>query len=232
MKKPLLAALLILTLAAISYIAYFSLFSVQQPFDRSVFYYDSPHVHKQIIARLQQNSIPYKLDTNNFIQYHSSNESAVREIIRVIEAGAKPQPPYISFTDATYERLFLAHLDDLNIPYTVKKADSTASTIISWQSDYDDKVRLVLQQLFEHKGTSQKPLRIVVSSPRELEILVNLLRTNNIPFRLIKSQAAKVIGNTDEIIEYDWADYQSVQDLWQEALKISRIEINNRDGHK
>jgi hypothetical protein len=228
MKKLIYAFLLIFFLVIVAYIM-FNEFVLKQPkFDKALMHYDSPGIQKNIIAKLEKLDIPYSIDKQGYILYKSDYELEIKKISEEIKREHSSDVLSISISNNEHKDYFIELLKQANIPYNIKKVSDTDNYLIEWDEKYNDEVRKLKINFLKTISGTQKPPNIAFSSESEKEVLLTLLNEKNIPYKLLKSESVKSISTVNEVIEYDWSNYDEVQELRFKARRIMQDRNENR----
>jgi len=227
MKKAIYIGLIIFCIFITIYIIYTNFFTENSKFDKALLHYNSPGVQKGLIIKFKELSIPYEIDKQGYILYQSADEKRIKEIAEEIKKEHLQVQPSISITTDAHKDYFLNLLKQANIPFKIKRSSDKNNYHIEWDLKHNDEVRQLKIEFYRGISGSQKPPKLVFSNEDEKEILLALLNEKNIPYKLIKSEAAKSISKINEVIEYDWPYYDEVQELRLKARRIMREKSEN-----
>ncbi len=227
MNKTICIGFSVLCLSIASYIIFIQFFIEQQKFDKALFHYDSPGIQKEVMAKLDELKIPYRIDKQGYILYQSVNEKRIKEISEEIKREFSPESYSISITNNEHKEYFLGLLKQANIPHKTIKYSGKSSYCIRWDYKYNDEVKQLKIKFFKAIGGSRPP-KLAFDSESEKDILLTLLNEKNIPFKIIKSESVKSIGKISEVIEYEWSYYDEVEVLRHKARNMIREHLRHK----
>jgi len=227
MKRAIYIGLSIFCILIMTYIIYTNFLSEHSKFDKALLYYDSPGVQEEIIFELKELSIPYEIDKQGYILYQSVDEKRIKEIAEEIKKAYFQVQPSISIATDEHKDYFLSLLKQANIPFKIEKL-SNNNYRIEWDLKHNNKVQQLKIAFYKGISGSRNPPKLAFSNEIEKEILLALLDEKNIPYNLIKSEAAKSTSKINEVIEYDWPYYEEVQDLRLKARRMMREKSENQ----
>lgn len=181
--------------------------------------YTSKIMQQSIIRELENRKVPYRVSEGGFIYYHHNYKEIVKGIVRKVERHHSQELPRVSFSEREHEKCFLKLLQDATIPYKIKELDGKPRRYVVWDWEYNDKVQKLIKKVFDKIGITTQRARLTFQRPEEKEYFVNLLKEENIPYRLVKNKklAQNLAGEED--IEYEWEYYDTVQKLIQKVYE-------------
>ncbi len=227
MKRAIIIGLPIFCILITAYIIFTNFFLEHPKFDKALLHYDSPRVQNRIITKLEELNIPHKIDRYGYILYQSADEKRVKEITEEIKREHPKALPSITIATDEHKDYFHSLLKQANIPFETRILSDRNNYRVEWDWKYDDEVQQLITEFYKGISGSRKPPKLAFSSEIEKEILLTLLNENNIPYKLIKSEAVKSISQISEVIEYDWPYYDEVQELSLKARRLMREKSEN-----
>jgi len=191
----------------------------KQKFDRAL-RITPKAIQRDVVDRLKTLNIPFQIDDNGFIRYPSAHEKIINEVTKEVKNTYYLGLPNVSFSDNQSKKYFLTLLQEAKIPYQIKKLDAEGNDYIVWEQEYNDKVQELIMKVNEKIGITERPLRLTLADREEKEILMELMREENIPFRLVKDSA-----RGGEAIEFDWKYDSRIGELIEKAYAVRRKKV-------
>jgi len=219
-KKTFIISMSVLIFLIGAYIIITNYLIASSEYDMAIRYDYSQEIYKEIIDKLDETNIPYKIDKVGFIHFRNIDNESVEKIVEEIEAKySSKEGSGQSFTNAQYMDYFKKLLKKEGIPYKIKKLDSAGNDYVIWEKKYDVKVQNLIKKVYEKIGLTKNPPIVVYPDSRERDIFIKLLQKEEIPYKLTKNTQT---GLTQ--IEFSWKDYGKIKKLEQKIDQIKESE--------
>ena len=118
-----------------------------QQFDRN---YPEINYQLEASALLEQKRIGHKIDSEGILRFNHRHKEKVKEIYKSISQKYKPDWPNIYWADQGLREQLIAHLQNSNIPYLIRKLDEKGGDYVLWPPEFDDQVKSYNKKLLDN----------------------------------------------------------------------------------
>ncbi|HDZ62364.1 MAG TPA: hypothetical protein ENH40_04380 [Nitrospirae bacterium] len=152
--------------------------------------------------------------------YNDEAHKLYRKAIRI--ATGHSQNPNIFFQDSEKKNIFLTVLEKEGIPYQLKKLNGIGEYYIEWAWKHDEKVQKIITEVRERKTEIAKErCRIVFQNPEQKTYFLDLLKEDNIPYKLGEIEVPGLDIADSEFIEWNCEHDDKVQLLIKKVKRAN-----------
>jgi len=183
--------------------------------------YESAELQTRIAKALKEEKIPFRINNEGFIEYRKKDDERVKKIATEINIDLSPAPkvkqppPSVNFTNPETQKMFVELLKKNAISYRIDRLDDKGNNYVIWDMNDDEKVSELLAQVEQKASCNDSPPSISFPTQKHTEYFIDLLKEEEIPYRVIEKTTPKGV---ETFIEYGWKDYAIVRRLIRKTI--------------